>query len=81
MTKLTTYLRGHPLAVLLLALPVTALGEYAFHWSAVTIFVLAALGIIPLPRLDRRNAVIPSQRARRPAGVRAFDRSGGCVIL
>jgi len=48
MTKLTTALRGHPLAVLLLALPVTALGEYAFHWSAVTIFVLAALGIIPL---------------------------------
>jgi Ca2+:H+ antiporter len=48
MNKVVGYVRGNPLSVLLLVLPVTALGEYALHWSPVVIFVLAAIGIIPL---------------------------------
>jgi len=36
-----------PLSILLLALPLTLLGEL-LGWSALWIFILAALGIIPL---------------------------------
>jgi len=48
MNKLFQYIRNHPLSLFLLTMPLTALGEYAFHWSPLTIFVLAALGVIPL---------------------------------
>ncbi len=48
MNKVLQYVRSHPLSLLLITLPVTALGEYALHWSPVTIFALAAVGIIPL---------------------------------
>ncbi len=48
MDKLVAYVRNHPLALLLVTLPITALGEYVFHWSPVAVFVLAALGVTPL---------------------------------
>jgi Ca2+:H+ antiporter len=47
MKKLFAYIRSHPLSLLLLALPITFLGE-VLEWSPVVVFVLAALGVIPL---------------------------------
>jgi Ca2+:H+ antiporter len=47
MKKIFSYFRNHPLSVLLLALPLTFLGEQ-LAWSPVAIFLLAALGVIPL---------------------------------
>jgi Ca2+:H+ antiporter len=41
------YVKNHPLSLFLLALPVTLLAEVA-AWSPLAIFVLAALGVIPL---------------------------------
>jgi Ca2+:H+ antiporter len=48
MNKVLQYVRSHPLSLLLLVLPISALGDYVFHWSPIVIFVMAALGIIPL---------------------------------
>jgi len=47
MNKLRQYTRDHPLSLLLLALPLTALGE-GLGWPPVGLFLLAALGVVPL---------------------------------
>lgn len=47
MKNLARYIRQHPLSILLLALPLVAVGEF-LHWPPVTVFSLAALGVIPL---------------------------------
>ncbi|NPA91003.1 MAG: calcium/proton exchanger [Chloroflexi bacterium] len=43
-------IRRQPIYVLLLALPLAAVGEW-FHWNHVTLFLLSILGIIPLAKL------------------------------
>lgn len=47
MSRLRGFLGRNPLSILLLALPFTLAGEL-LAWSPVTIFILAAIGIIPL---------------------------------
>ncbi len=47
MRRISSFIRGNPLAVLLLALPFAVLAEL-LHWSPTTVFVLAAVAIIPL---------------------------------
>ena len=47
MTLMRKLLAGNPFSILLLALPLT-LAEQLLGWSALMIFVLAAIGIIPL---------------------------------
>jgi Ca2+:H+ antiporter len=47
MKRINHYIREHPLSLLLLVLPFVAVGE-VLGWSPVAIFVLAALGVIPL---------------------------------
>jgi Ca2+:H+ antiporter len=41
----------NPLYYLLIAVPLTLLGEFVFHWDPLWIFVLACAGIIPLAKL------------------------------
>jgi Ca2+:H+ antiporter len=41
------YLRENPLSILLLAIPLVFLAEYT-GWGAIAIFILSALGVIPL---------------------------------
>ncbi len=41
----------NPLYYLLIAVPLTLLGEFVFHWDAMVIFVLACVAIIPLAKL------------------------------
>lgn len=48
MKKISSYIRDHPLAWFLLALPLTALGQWVLHWPPVAMFILAAVGVIPL---------------------------------
>ncbi len=47
MKRFLEYVSNHPLAVLLLALPLTLAAEL-MHWSPIWVFALAAAGIIPL---------------------------------
>lgn len=47
MAKFLGYLLSHPLAVLLLALPLALIGRYA-GWSPVMIFIFSAVGVIPM---------------------------------
>lgn len=47
MNKFTIFLRQNPTSVLLVALPFAIFGEL-LHWSSITIFILAAIAIIPL---------------------------------
>jgi Ca2+:H+ antiporter len=47
MNRLRTYIVENPLSLLLLALPLVLAGQL-LGWSAVTLFILAALAIIPL---------------------------------
>ena len=47
MTRLKDFLSNNPLAFLLLGLPLT-LSAQVLGWSSVTVFILAAIGIIPL---------------------------------
>src|SRR5512143_4165721 len=42
-----TYIRSRPISLMLIALPLTLAGEL-LHWPAPAIFVLAALGVVPL---------------------------------
>jgi len=41
----------NPLYYLLIAVPLTLLGEFVFHWDAMAIFILACAAIIPLAKL------------------------------
>lgn len=50
MGKLWNYLRSNPLSVLLIALPLAFIAQFA-GWSPISIFVLAALGVIPFAGL------------------------------
>jgi Ca2+:H+ antiporter len=50
MNRLRSYISENPLVVLLLALPFVLAGQL-LGWSALTLFVLAAVGIIPLAAL------------------------------
>ena len=45
--KLLKYARSHPLSILLLALPLAILAE-VLHWGEIWVFVLSAVGVIPL---------------------------------
>jgi Ca2+:H+ antiporter len=47
MQNVIGYLKAQPLALLLVALPLTLAGEL-LHWPPPAVFVLAALGVIPL---------------------------------
>jgi len=47
MKRIASFLKGDPLSILLLALPLTLVGR-SLGWSPVAIFLLACLGIIPL---------------------------------
>jgi len=47
MRSAITYLKAQPLALLLIALPLTLAGEL-LHWPPPVVFVLAALGVVPL---------------------------------
>src|SRR5574340_1235833 len=50
MRSLVTYVRRDPLLILLLALPLVPVAQ-SLGWSPVTIFVISAIGIIPLASL------------------------------
>jgi Ca2+:H+ antiporter len=45
--KILTYLRQKPIAILLIATPLAILAEMG-HWGEIPIFVLAAVGVIPM---------------------------------
>ena len=45
--KIKTYIRDHPLAFLMICLPLAILAEYT-HWGPVWVFALSALAVIPL---------------------------------
>jgi len=47
MKKVLSYLKSKPIAWLLLAIPLAVLAE-VLHWSPIWIFVLSAIGVIPL---------------------------------
>ncbi len=47
---MATYLREHPIHILLLVIPLAVLSE-ALHWNPLWIFSLSALGVIPLAGL------------------------------
>ncbi|RMF46392.1 MAG: calcium/proton exchanger [Anaerolineae bacterium] len=47
MQKLQHYLKTHPLALLLLCLPLALLAEYG-HWGSLWVFLLSAVGVIPM---------------------------------
>ncbi len=47
MGRLGTYLRKNPLSILLILFPVALLARYA-GWSATLVFLLSALGVIPM---------------------------------
>ncbi len=47
MQTASQYLKEHPLAVLLIAFPLAIFGRI-LHWSDVAIFVLSAVGVIPM---------------------------------
>jgi len=47
MRKIFTYIKSHPLSVLLLAFPLTLLAEYG-NWGPISVFLFAALGVIPM---------------------------------
>jgi Ca2+:H+ antiporter len=48
--SIVAYVRSNPLSLLLLTMPITLLAELS-HWPPVVIFLLAALGIVPLAAL------------------------------
>jgi Ca2+:H+ antiporter len=50
MRRVFNYIKSDPLVILLLALPLTLVAQ-SLHWSAATIFIIAAIGIIPLASL------------------------------
>jgi Ca2+:H+ antiporter len=47
MKSILSFIRGDPLALLLVALPLTAVGQI-LGWSPVAIFIVTSIGIIPL---------------------------------
>lgn len=47
MAKFTAYLRRHPLSILLLALPLALVAEFA-AFPAMWVFILSAIGVIPM---------------------------------
>ncbi len=47
MRRITSFILGNPLGLLLIALPFAVLAEL-LHWSPITVFILAAVAIIPL---------------------------------
>jgi Ca2+:H+ antiporter len=47
MKKVLSYLKSKPIAWLILAIPLAVLAE-VLHWSPIWIFVLSAIGVIPL---------------------------------
>lgn len=47
MQQVIQYIRGKPIAVLLIAVPLALLSEYV-HWADLTIFILSSLAVIPL---------------------------------
>lgn len=47
MQKIRTYLTGHPLAVLLIFLPLAMLAKFT-QWGELWVFALSALGVIPM---------------------------------
>jgi Ca2+:H+ antiporter len=47
MGKIWSYLRKHPLSFLLVALPLALIARYA-GWSSILVFLLSAVGVIPM---------------------------------
>jgi len=47
LTRLRPYLREHPLAILLIFLPLAMLAEFT-HWGALWVFSFSAVGVIPM---------------------------------
>lgn len=47
MGKLSSYLRSHPLSVLLIALPLAIIAQFA-GWSPTLVFLFSAIGVIPM---------------------------------
>ncbi len=51
MNAILKHVKKNPLHVMLLALPLTLLGEYVLHWQPLVVFILAAAAVIPLAAL------------------------------
>jgi Ca2+:H+ antiporter len=47
MKRVFSYIQHKPISLLLLALPLTLIGE-SLHWSPMAIFLIASIGIVPL---------------------------------
>lgn len=47
MYKILNYIKKKPLSLMLVALPLAVIGEYA-HWSPLVVFFMSALGVVPL---------------------------------
>ena len=68
------FIREDPLVLLILALPLAFLAEIG-HWGELWVFILSALGVIPMAHAshDHRHPQNQQQVAQDRPGDRSFD--------